>query len=310
MRSRWRCLLVLLCACKAEIGMPAGGPIDANSTDDGPPVDAGDVDATGTFGPWATPMMVPGASTAGASEDDATLSNSKLEMVFSLSDPNIDSGRKHLYYMQRATDTSLTWSAPVRLSFNVDGSADETPRFSADDLTIYFASGRAGGNGGLDVWQVTRPVAGTPNGWGTPTLVAAINSAQTDKWCMPCANGRYLMISSRQPTSTNDDVYEGAIGAAPTRVAELSAAGNGDTGAFISADCLTAYFASTRSGTNRIYRATRTTPTGTWSPPVLVDDFLASVGGAQEDPWISADGKTFVFSVSSNGDKDVYITTR
>ena len=309
MRSRWRSLLVLLCACKAEIGAVDNTGSDANSTDDAA-IDDADVDAVGTFGPWATPMMIPGASTDGASEDDGTLSNSKLELVFSLSDPAIDSGRKHLYYMQRATDTSLTWSAPVRLAFNVNGSADETPRFSADDLTLYFASGRAGGNGGLDVWQVSRATAGTPNGWGTPALVANINSAQTDKWCMPCANGRYLMISSRQPTSTNDDVYEGATGAAPVRVDELSSNGNGDTGAFITADCLTAYFASTRSGTNRIYRTTRTSPTGAWAAPVIVDDFLASIGGAQEDPWLSADGKTFMFSVSSGGDKDVYITTR
>ena len=306
MRSCWRSLLVLLCACKAEIG---GVPSDAaTSPDDGAELDA-EVDALVSFGPWAAPTRVPGASSAGASEDDATLSNSKLELVFALSDPDLDNGRKHLYYMQRATATDTTWSMPVRLAFNENGSSDETPRFSADDKTLYFASGRAGGTGALDIWQVTRPTVGTATGWSAPALVPAINSAQTDKWCIRCSTGGYLMISSRTPTSSSEDVYEGASSnGAPTRVAELSS-NAGETGTFLAADCKTAYFASTRSGTNRIYKTTRATATGTWSDPILVDDFLA-VGGAQEDPWISEDQRTFVFAVSMNGNKDVYITTR
>lgn len=301
MRGRWRNLLVLLCACKAEIGgtpNPADPDASMNVQLDAAP------DAVGTFGPWAAPMKVPGASSAGANEDDATLSNSKLELVFSLSDPLIDAGRKHLYIMSRSSPTATTWSAPMRLPFNLDGTADETPRFSADDRSLYFASGRAGGAGGLDIWMVSRPAIGMA--WGTPMLVN-VNSAATDKWCAPCS-GRYMMISQRSP-STSEDIYEGAMGAAPTRNVELSSA-QGETGAFLTADCLTAYFASTRSGTNRIYKATRTSPTGTWNPPTVVDDFLASIGGAQEDPWISEDGKTFVFSVSINNNKDVYITTR
>ena len=304
MRSRWRCLLILLCACKAEIGGPAANDPDA-SIDDGD-IDA-PVDAVGTFGPWVAPMKVPGASSAGANEDDATLSNSKLEMVFSLADPNIDAGRKHLYYVSRTSVTSMTWSQPVRLAFNLDGTSDETPRFSADDKTIYFASNRPNGNGGLDIWQVTRPTVGVPTGWNTPSLVPSLNSTVTDKWCMPCSTGRYLMISSRTP-STSEDIYEGNAGAQPARNDELSSTA-GETGAFISADCKTAYFASTRSGTNKIYKATRAMATGPWMSPTVVDDF-ASVGGAQEDPWISDDQKTFVFSVSINGNKDVYITTR
>src|SRR5215212_8605117 len=127
MGSHWRMLLVLLCACKAELG---GNPADP----DAPPAD-GDVDApdaSGTFGPWSAPILVPGASTA-INEDDATLSTSKLEMVFSKSDAAIDAGRKHLYWMSRASVTATTWSTPVRLAFNLDGTSDETPRFSADD---------------------------------------------------------------------------------------------------------------------------------------------------------------------------------
>jgi Tol biopolymer transport system component len=104
-------------------------------------------------------------------------------------------------------------------------------------------------------------------------------------------------------------VYEGATGQAPTLVAELSSNG-GETGPYLSPDCLTVYFASTRSGTNRIYTSTRASITSPWSPPQPLPDFTA-IGMAQEDPWLSADQRTFVFSVlTAAANKDVYISTR
>ena len=306
MRGRWRMLLLLLCACKAEIG---GNPADLDGGVDG---DSDAPDAVGTFGPWSAPMMLPGASAPGVGEDDGTLSNSKLELIFSNADPAIDGGRKHLYWMSRTSVTSTPGSTPVRLSINIDGTSDETPRFSADDKMLFFASNRAGTTGALDIWQTTRPTIGTAMGWTGPTLVGTINSAQTDKWCMPCSLGKYLMVSTRNnPTTPSEDIYEGTSGGgAPTLVTELSDLANTDNGPFISSDCKTMYFASNRSGAQRIYTATRATSTSPWPAPQLLPDFM-STGIAQEDPWISEDGKTFVFSATTTaGNKDVYITTR
>jgi hypothetical protein len=301
MRGAWRTLLLLLCACKAEIG--GGNPADP---DGGATDGAGNADAVGTFGPWSAPMLVMGASSAVA-EDDGTLSNSKLELIFAKADPAIDAGRKHLYWMVRMTETA-TWSIPVRLAFNVDGTSDETPRFSADDKTLFFASGRAGSAGQNDIWSTTRPTIGVATGWLTPTRLGEISSTLNDKWCMPCAAGRYLMISSRAP-STTEDVYEGTTGAAPTLVAELSSNAS-ETGPYLSPDCLTMYFASNRSGSNRIYKSTRSAITAPWSAPQIVPDFMA-IGMAQEDPWLSDDQRTFVFSVlTATANKDVYLTTR
>ncbi len=302
-------MLVLLCACKAEIGGGSQNDPDGSPSVDSA-IDASTIDAPGTFGPWSAPALVPGPNTTIA-EDDGSLSNSKLEMIYAKSDPNIDGGRKHLYYISRPTVTSMQWSAPVRLSFNVDGTSDETPRFSADDKTVYFGSNRTGTTGGLDIWQVSRTTLGSPNDFGTPALVAAINSTATDKWFMPCGANHYMMISSRTP-STTDDVWEGTTGNAPTLVTDLSSATTGDTGIFPSADCLTVYFASSRSGPNRIYKSTRASLTAPWSTPAILQDFLTGVPDTvnQEDPWVSADQKTFVFASTSAGSKDEYISTR
>lgn len=303
MRGRWICGLVALWGCKAEIGGngPAELPIDASEvtgTDSStPPPDA--------LGPWGAPRLVPGANTA-IDEDDGTLSHNGLEMVFALEDAN-DGGRKHLYVVRRDTPTSTTWTAPARLGFFIAGTTDQTPRFAADDLSLYFASNRDGTTGGLDIWVTTR-ASTTSTTWSTPALVPGVNSGATDKWFMPCAGSRYLLISSRSP-STSEDVYEGVLGGgAPTRVAELSS-DDGETGAFLTADCLTTYFASTRSGTNAIYTATRASAGATWPAPTAITDFMA-LGGAQEDPWLSPDGTTFVLSSNVSGSKDMYISTR
>jgi hypothetical protein len=302
MRGGWGTALILLGACKAEIGQTNGTTIDAPDVI----IDA-DIDAPGTFAPWSTPMMVPGASTAGAAEDDATLSYSGLELIFAKADPAIDAGRKHLYWMSRPSTSSMQWSAPLRLSFNIDGTSDETPRFSQDDKTLYFASSRTGTAGGLDIWSTTRPTIGVSTGWNVPALVAGINSTANDKWCMPCG-GKYLMISQRAP-STTDDLWEGTMGQAPT-LSNISDAATGDTGSFLVPDCLTAYFASSRSGTNRLYTTTRTAIGAMWGTPQLLPDFMTT-GLAQEDPFLSNDQRTFVFAATTSGtNKDIYITTR
>lgn len=280
---------MLACAaCEATIeGAPLGG-IDGS---------------TGTgLGAWSSPMLVMGANT-GIDEDDATPTASVLEMIFSYADPN-DNNRKHLYAMTRSSPQDM-WSAPLALPFNATGSTDQTPRLSADGLTLFFASNRDPNTNGLDVWRVTRPSVGAA--WGTPEeIVELVAANDDDKWFAPCANGRYLMISQR---GGGEDIYEGVLGAgAPVRVAELSSS-SGETGTWISADCTLAYFASTRSNANRIYTASRPTAGAPWSAPTLVEDFLA-LGGDQEDPWISPDRRTFVFVSDASGSKDVYLSTR
>jgi hypothetical protein len=296
-------LIVLLCGCKAEVDGGVG--VDAD-------IDAVVADAAAAAAPplglWSAPRTIPSVATAGISEDDATLSSNQLEMIFARADPMVDNGLKHLFYMSRPSATSTAWSAPVQLPFTVLGSSDETPRFAAGDTKLFFASGRAGTLGSLDIWEVTRPAAGS-QAWGTPTQTAEVSSAAVDKWCMPCGGGRYLLVSSRSP-STSADLYEGTVGGGAPTLSSLSSA-QSETGPFLTKDCLTVYFASTRGDgvTNKLYTATRASVSAPWPTPTLVEDFVA-LGGSQEDPWVSDDGRTFVLTSNVAGTKDVYISTR
>ena len=297
MGRRLLVLALVTGACNAELMDPRDTPVDAQPTGDGSATDGPDGGGT-MLGPWGTPTMIPGANTA-AGEDDATMSPTGLEIIFAISDA-ADQGRKDLYVMTR-TSTSGAFSTPTKLAFSVTGSSEETPRLTTNGKTLYFASDRAGGAGGLDIYMATRANPAAP--WSAPALVPGPNTTASEKWFMPCGSGNdYLLVAG-------PDLAMGTInGAAPTVVAELSSA-SPETGTFLTSDCLTSYFASSRSGAFQIYTSHRTSTSTAWQTPTVVTDF-ASVGGAQEDPWISADGRTFLFVSNVSGSKDVYISTR
>ncbi|MBA3460458.1 MAG: PD40 domain-containing protein [Deltaproteobacteria bacterium] len=294
-----RLLLAVLLGsgCSAELMDAMGASSDAGIGSNAPTTDAG-ADAF-MLGAWGPPMKVPGASST-AEEDDGTLSSDGLELVFAVANA-ADANRKDLYVATR-TSTTTPFGTPSKLALSLTGSSEETPRFSPNDKTLYFASDRAGGVGGLDIYRVTRQNAQSP--WSAPQNLAGPNTIASEKWFMPCGmSNDYLVI-------VGGDIGAGTVGgAAPTIVAELSAAGANETGTFMTSDCLTTYFASVRSGTNQIYTSHRTSTTTAWQAPTLVNDFTM-LGGAQEDPWLATDGRTFLFVSNISGTKDLYISVR
>ena len=289
-----RCLLglaLLAGACQARLAdLP---PESDDAGVDGP---ATQPDAF-MLGAWGAAAKVGGASSATLSEDDGTLSSTALEIVFAIVDAT--NGGKDLYYASRPS-TTVAWSMPAPLGLNTVGPSEETPRFSGDDLTLYFASNRVAANG-LDIYRVSRTAVG--GAWTAAALVTGPNSTANEKWYTPCGGDRYLVI-------VGGDIAQGTIGGgAPALVSSLSAVGASETGTFLTQDCLTTYFASVRSGANRIYTSTRAAVTDPWPAPTIVNDFLA-LGGNQEDPWLSPDQRTFVFASDVSGTKDVYLSSR
>jgi len=291
MRGRTALPLVLAwVGCKAQVD---GG----NTTIDGSVDDVIDpADDASVLGAWGTPAPVGGASDPALQEDDGTLTYDGLEIVFARQNA-ADNNRKDLYWASRMTPQG-NFGMPVLLELSAVGSSEETPRFSDDDKTLYFASNLAGN---LDIYSITRPATGLPfTGTGQP--MPGLASASVEKWFTPCDGGRYLVI-------LGPDIAEGTLPNPPTVVAPLSSA-ESETGTFLTKDCRTTYFASTSGGTNAIYTSTRGAPTDPWPAPTPVADF-AALGGAQSDPWISRDQRTFVLvSNASNNQNDVYISTR
>lgn len=286
-------LLVLLGACKAELAdAPGDGAVLDLDGSTNPGIEDAP-DAPAMLGPWGTPQKVPGADSA-LGEDDGTLSSNQLELYFKRS----DNGGSNLYMMTRAT-TSSPWSAPVALTQLNTGEDEESPRLTADDLTMYYASDG-------DIYRTTRAAVGMP--WGNPVRVDSLSTGAYEKWAVVCSNG-YAMVS-RAVSNRGQDLFEGTLaGGANTPVNQLNSTGH-EQGTFITNDCLRVYFQSNRNNSQfDIYTATRVTATAAWSNATLLSDFNTA-GNSEEDPWISADQRTFLFAHDASGNKDLYIVTR
>ena len=289
-----------LAGCGARID--GGSFNDAASPDVAAPADAASqvdaaVDAP-PLGPWSMPAKVAPASTTD-DEDDVTLSSDALEMIYAVATAN----GKDLYYVSRLSKTS-EWATPAKLPFDGDTTSEETPRFSADDRTLFFASDRAG-NGTLDIYMASRSPA-VPPVWTDPVPLTTVSTkALVEKWFMPCADNRYVMAQGTPGAGT--DLVEGTLdGDAAKPIVELNSPDN-DTGPFVTRDCLRIFFASNRSGAARIYTSQRRAVTDPWDRPTVVRDFaIAGSIDNEEDPWLSPDGRTFAFA----GAKDIYLSTR
>src|SRR3989442_16027926 len=72
------------------------------------------------------------------------------------------------------------WSPPVNLGPVINsGSNEQHPAISKDGLSLYFASDRAGGMGGLDIYVSQRSCVDDP--WGPPAILGPnFISAGTD----------------------------------------------------------------------------------------------------------------------------------
>jgi hypothetical protein len=103
-------------------------------------------------------------------------------------------------------------------------SLDGCPIQSPDGLSLYLASNRPGGKGGLDIWVATRAGATAP--WGAPqNLGEPVNSAADDFCPTPVGKGGLFFVSRealRGACGQGDIYYTHRTGAAgwaePTRL--------------------------------------------------------------------------------------------
>ena len=135
-------------------------------------------------GNWTEPVVVPIASdknvgTAGISPDGQKL----MIFIGGISDPG------SLYQITKDGDG---WSKPSLLagSINSPSSMETTCSITPDGKTIYFASNRIGGKGGLDIWKTELKADGNGGSlliWGRrsirPTTKMLPSSTPTKRHC-------------------------------------------------------------------------------------------------------------------------------
>jgi len=108
-----------------------------------------------------------------------------------------------IFLLLTLTGSALAWSAAQKID-TIGGnhadlntpSQDGCPIQSPDGLSLYIASNRPGGKGGLDIWVATRSSASAP--WGAPAnLGEPVNSA-ADDFCPTPVGRQGLFFVSRE----------------------------------------------------------------------------------------------------------------
>ncbi len=101
-------------------------------------------------------------------------------------------------------DASSDWETPVNLGQTVNSSAsDGAPNLSADGLSLFFESNRAGGSGDVDLWMATRPSADAD--WGSPVnLGPTVNSLYYDSSPAISPDGLGLFFTSARPGGSGE----------------------------------------------------------------------------------------------------------
>jgi hypothetical protein len=248
---------------------PVGSSVDGGVADAGSGVDGGVADAGPPLPTFGAPTMITELSDLGALDDDPTLSQDLLEIYF-------NSDRSGDLEIWRSTRSSVTaaWAAPTLVRELGAVGSDQTPELSADGLTMWIASRRAGGAGDHDLWVSTRATVTTP--WSTPTPVTELNTASSEQSPRVLPDGLRLAFTSDWPGVPEPEntlwIASRTSSTGPwTTVEQLLGLGTpeGEIGAQLSEDLRSVVFYSDRpasAGSWDFFVAERATPAGAFGP--------------------------------------------
>jgi hypothetical protein len=147
---------------------------------------------------WQTPENLGPLINTGAFEAFPTPSADGNTLYFNRS-TTFDSPDSDIWMTTRSSENEA-WSEPERLPAPVNGPGMEvSPAISADGLTLYFASGRPGSIGVLDLWMATR--SGDGERWGEPESLGRGVNAPGSFTLAPFVSddGRSLYFMSNRP---------------------------------------------------------------------------------------------------------------
>ena len=106
-----------------------------------------------------------------------------------------------------AAKSFTDWSAPVNAESLAGSSSslntasnDGCPILNPYDDSLYMASNRPGGQGGLDIWIAPR----SGDGWGTPVNAGPAVNTAADEFCpTPARGNRFFFVRRLGPTNTD-----------------------------------------------------------------------------------------------------------
>jgi Tol biopolymer transport system component len=215
------------------------------------------------------------------------------------------------------------WSEPVNLGSVVNSAAgDNDPALAGDGLSLYFASDRPGGLGGIDIWVAKRASPESP--WEAPAnLGAPINTIDNDGTPALSADGHRLFFNSNRPggqggndiwmarraSPANDIGWEAPVDLGP----DVNTAADELGPAYVPSDGGGAlYFTRGTPLPFDLYRAEVGRDGRTRGPALPVAE-LNDPNALDSQPTVRADGQEILFVSSrpgGSGGNDIWVSTR
>jgi hypothetical protein len=261
-----------------------------------------------TFNP---PQIVAELGASGADDDKPTLTSDRLEIYF-LSTRDGGPGSGDVWRADRA-DAGAPWNAPTVVAEVSSSAHEKSPAVSGDGLTLWVASDRAGGQGGLDIWVSTR--SDRSSTWSTPIPVEELNSPG-DEIPRPPGEAGLVMPLAVRPPSSSEYQTDFASRASPTDAWTSPIArpdidtANTDVDGFLSDDGLVLHFSSDRvkKGDQDLFVGHRADTGGTFGGFAPLSELNSS--HEDRDPWLSPDATEIYFSSDRSGTLKIYRATR
>jgi hypothetical protein len=270
---------------------------------------------------WSSPMNL-GADVNSAFEDLAPhLSSDGLALYFASTRPE-SQGLEDLWVSRRPS-RHAPWGPAANVGPGINTAANErSPALSRNRRLLFFATDRAGGSGGFDIWVSWRANPDDDFAWQPPVnLGTGINSAATDAGPSFLERTRIpqLYLASARPGGPGGlDIYLGSVpggwAGPPVLVAELSSP-QPDLTPAVRRDGLEVIFASSRPGglgAFDLWHAARKSNGEPWSAPTNLGPQL-NTEFVDVFPSLSSDADTLVFQSTrpgGYGGSDLYVSTR
>ncbi|HOJ05319.1 MAG TPA: OmpA family protein [Bacteroidota bacterium] len=141
---------------------------------------------------WMLARRLPDRINSATNEGSPSFSADGQTLYFAATDRDDSQGKSDLYV---STIQGREWQEARNIGFPVNTTAWEShPSTTADGRTVYFASDRPGGLGGLDIWMTWRDDAGM---WRVPVNLGAPVNTDGDE-LSPCIarDGKTLYFAS------------------------------------------------------------------------------------------------------------------
>jgi len=271
---------------------------------------------------FGAPAMITELGSTGQT-GNPTLTDDLLEIYFTTDRVNANSD---IWFATRG-DAAQPFSAPAPVVGVNSVSFETSSAISADGLTLWFGSDRAGGVGAVDVWVSTRPTRS--GAWSTPLNVVALNSPVDDIPRPPGQRGLVMPLASQRnaqniyQTYLADRTGPGAPFGAPQIISELAFSDRSTVDACLTDDGLTLFFSSTPASASASVDGSvpvdGAVPTGdlyvAWrrsvDEPFSVTQPLGDLNTPRDerDPWLSPDGKLLFFTSDRDGALNIYVAT-